>query len=92
MTPMGPRPWDNIRSWDRFFFLLLIREYTFVKGEKAIQFDEDCKNCDNPVTFTLSSTALEFEMPDPDIGIQLFASIQIIVQASEIGNHFCRRG
>ena len=66
-TPMGPRPWDNIRSWDRFFFLLLIREYTFVKGEKAIQFDEDCKNCDNPVTFTLSSTALEFEMPDPEV-------------------------
>lgn len=67
ITPMGPRPWDNIRSWDRFFFILLIREYTFIKGEKIIQFDEDCKNCDNPVTFNLTSTALEYDLPDPEV-------------------------
>jgi hypothetical protein len=67
VTPMGPKPWDNIRSWDRFFFLLLIREYTFVQGEHAIQYDEDCLNCDNPVTFKLTSTALEYDLPDPEV-------------------------
>jgi hypothetical protein len=67
VTPIGPKPWDNIRSWDRFFFLLLIREYTFVQGEHAIQYDEDCLNCDNPVTFKLTSTALEYDLPDPEV-------------------------
>lgn len=67
VTPMGPLPWGNIRSWDRFFFILLIREYTFVQGESKLEFTEDCPNCDNPVTFTLTSTALDYEMPDPEV-------------------------
>ena len=67
VTPEGPLPWGNVRSWDRFYFILLIRQYTFVQGESKLEFTEDCPNCDNPVTFTLSSTALEFEMPDPEV-------------------------
>lgn len=67
MTPTGPLPWYNINAWDRFFFILLIREYTFKKGETLIQYTEDCPNCDNPVTFTLTSTNLMFDMPDPEV-------------------------
>lgn len=63
----GPVPWGNIRSWDRFFFLLLVRKYTYVNGEKKIEYDEDCPNCDNPVTYTLTSEALMYDMPDPEV-------------------------
>ena len=66
-TPNGPLPWGNICSWDRFFFLLLIREYTFTQGEMKIKYEEDCIECDNPVTFELSSTALMYDMPDPEV-------------------------
>lgn len=66
-TPNGPIPWGNINSWDRFFFILLIREYTFIKGETAIKYDEDCIECENPITFNLTSNSLMFEMPDPEV-------------------------
>jgi len=67
VTPTGPIPVGNICSWDRFFFLLLIREYTFTQGEVKIQYDEDCIECDNPVTFVLSSNTLMYDMPDPEV-------------------------
>ena len=66
-TPAGLVPWGNINSWDRFFFLLLIREYSFKKGEMKISYDEDCPECDNPVTFELTSQSLMYEYPDPEI-------------------------
>ena len=67
VTPEGPKPWGNICSWDRFFFILLIREYTFQQGEKKVEYSEDCPNCDNPVTFELNSGALMYELPDKEI-------------------------
>ena len=62
--------WGNVNSWDRFFFLLLIREYTFKNGESNIKYDEDCPSCDNPVTFSLTSGSLMYEFPDEDIMYQ----------------------
>lgn len=67
VTPTGPLPWGNIRSWDRFFFVLLIREYTFVEGEKKVEFTDDCPNCDNPVKFNLTSQSLMYDYPDPEV-------------------------
>lgn len=67
VTATGPLPWYNINAWDRFFFILLIREYTFINGDSKIEYTEDCTNCDNPVTFTLTSTALLYDMPDPEV-------------------------
>lgn len=67
ITPMGPKPWGNICSWDRFFFLLLIREYTFKQGESEVSYEEDCPECDNPVKFILSSQSLSYELPDPAV-------------------------
>lgn len=67
ITPNGPTPWYNINAWDRFFFVLLIREYTFKQGEQIIQYTEDCTNCDNPVTFQLTSNSLMFDLPDPEV-------------------------
>lgn len=66
-TPYGPRPWNQINSWDRFFFLLLVRDYTFSTHEKEITFTTDCSNCDVEVKFTLNSGSLGYDMPDPDV-------------------------
>lgn len=62
-----PIPWHNICSWDRFFFLLLIREYTFQNGESNISYYEDCPECETPVEFNLTSGALMYDMPDEEV-------------------------
>ena len=67
VTPEGPKPWGNLCVWDRFFFLLLIREYTFKQGESEVSYEDDCPECDNPVKFKLSSSSLTYELPDPEI-------------------------
>lgn len=66
-TPAGPLPWGNINSWDRFFFLLLVREFTFSKGESAIKYEEPCIECDNAITFELTAHTLLYEFPDKDL-------------------------
>ena len=59
--------WDKLKSWDRFWFILKVREYTFVNGEQALEFDEDCDNCGENVHFTLTPDALFYEFPDQDV-------------------------
>lgn len=66
-TSTGPIPWGNINSWDRFFFILLIREYTFAHGERKISYNEPCPNCDNDVTFELNSQSLLYDFPDTEV-------------------------
>ena len=66
-TNNGPFPWYNINAWDRFFFILIIREYTFKKGETIIKYTEDCVNCDNPIDFELNSASLMYDYPDEEI-------------------------
>lgn len=63
----GNVSWGKICSWDRFWLLLKIREYTFTTGENKIAYDDECPNCDQPLKFELSSNNLVFEMPDQDI-------------------------
>jgi len=67
VTPNGQIPWGNINSWDRFYFLLLIREYTFIQGERKLKYEEDCPECDNAVEFELTSASLMYEFPDEEI-------------------------
>lgn len=59
--------WQNINSWDRFWFILKVREYTFAKGEAKLEHTEDCSECGNPVTFAMGPDTLNFEYPDTDI-------------------------
>ncbi len=66
-TPTGLLPWGNLRSWDRFFILMLIRQYSFVVGESKIQYSEECPECDNPVDFILDSSTLRYDLPDPEV-------------------------
>ena len=66
-TSMGRKQWYDVNTWDRLFFVLMIREYTMTKGDSKLEYTDDCPNCDNPVTFDLSSQSLMFDMPDPDV-------------------------
>lgn len=66
-TPQGPLPWSQINTWDRFFFVLLIREYTFVNGDSKVEFKRECSNCESEVTFTLDSQSLMYDLPDEEV-------------------------
>jgi len=59
--------WHEINSWDRFWFILKVREYTYVRGENKIEYTDQCENCDEDLVFTLNSQSLTFEFPDEDI-------------------------
>lgn len=59
--------WNKLNSWDRFWFLLKVREYTFDKGEKAITYSETCPECDAAVTYELKASSLLYDLPDKDI-------------------------
>lgn len=60
-------PWDKLNSWDRFWFILKTREYTFVKGEQALEFDEECDECGENVHFVLRADNLFYEFPDESV-------------------------
>lgn len=66
-TNTGSQPWQAINNWDRFFFILLIREYTFVNGESKVEFYEDCDNCETSTQFTLNTQALMYDTPDESV-------------------------
>lgn len=63
----GNVSWGNVNSWDRFWFILKVREYTFVKGESKIEFQDECSECGADITFTLTSDSLFYEFPDDDL-------------------------
>ena len=63
----GNIPWSRLNSWDRFWFILKVREYTFSKGEAKVEFKDTCPECDQELTYTLTPQALAYEFPDNDI-------------------------
>lgn len=62
-----PLPWGNIASWDRFFFLLLVQEYTFRQGEQKIKYTDFCPECNNEIEFELTSQSLMYDFPDEEV-------------------------
>lgn len=62
-----PISWDKINSWDRFWFILKVREYTFVNGEQAMEFDEECDNCGGNIHYVLQADKLFYEFPDAEV-------------------------
>ena len=67
-----PISWGMINSWDRFWFILKVREYTFANGESKIEFEDTCSECDEDVTYELKSSSLFYEFPDDDIIEKLY--------------------
>jgi hypothetical protein len=63
----GNIPWNRINSWDRFWFILKVRELTFKQGEAKIEFSDTCTECDNELFYTLNPKSLFYEFPDDDI-------------------------
>jgi hypothetical protein len=59
--------WAQINSWDRFWFVLKIREYTYANGQNKIEFEDECSECEGDVTYELTSKALFYEFPDDDL-------------------------
>lgn len=59
--------WTQINSWDRFWFILKVREYTFSKGESKVEFTDTCSECDEDITYKLTSDALFYEFPDEEL-------------------------
>jgi hypothetical protein len=59
--------WAQINSWDRFWFVLKVREYTFSDGEQKVEFEDDCTECGQPTMYTLTSDALHYEYPDEEL-------------------------
>lgn len=66
-TPTGKLPWSKVNSWDRFWFILKVREYTFVKGEAELNYDEECPYCDQTVFYDLKAKNLDYEFPDDEV-------------------------
>ena len=63
----GNIPWNRVNSWDRFWFILKVREYTFAHGESKIEFTDTCPECEAELTYVLTPQSLFYEFPDPDI-------------------------
>ena len=66
-TPTGKLPWSKVNSWDRFWFILMVHKYTFMKGEAAIRYDDECPECGTNITYELNPESLVYEFPDEDI-------------------------
>lgn len=59
--------WAQMNSWDRFWFILKVREYTFANGESKIEFEDECNECAQTIKYTLSADALHYEFPDENL-------------------------
>ncbi len=64
---VGTGGWGSINSWDRFWFILKVREVTFVKGESKVQFEDACSECEHDITYELLAQSLFFELPDQEL-------------------------
>lgn len=64
---VGTGGWSQINSWDRFWFVLKVREVTFVKGESKVEFEDQCSECGHDLIYKLSASALHFETPDDEL-------------------------
>lgn len=62
-----PISWGMINSWDRFWFILKVREYTFANGESSVEFEDTCSECEGDVKYELKASSLFYEFPDDDI-------------------------
>lgn len=56
---------NKIHTWDRMWFLLKVREYSMVTGEKAYTFNDEC-SCGATVSFNLDAHSLDYNLPDMD--------------------------
>jgi hypothetical protein len=81
-SPQGAG-WAQIRSWDRFWFILKVREYTFTTGDSKIEFEDECKECGQNILYTLTADALHYEFPDDDLISDYWNGNEWVIDPSE---------
>lgn len=77
--------WDQIRSWDRFWFILKIREYTFSTGETKIEFLDNCSECGDEIPYKLTSAGLYYDYPDESIIEKYWTGLRWEIDPTEYG-------
>lgn len=65
--PAAGAGWAQINSWDRFWFILKVREYTYSRGFEKVEFIDECSECGSDITYVLTSSNLFYEFPDEDL-------------------------
>lgn len=60
---INPAGWQYINSWDKFWFILKVRQATFVSGDYKIEFNDSCSECGSDITYELTPEALSFDLP-----------------------------
>jgi hypothetical protein len=75
--------WQNMNSWDRFWFTLKIREVTFVTGEQKIEFEDTCSECEEDLHYTLKSEHLFYEFPDDELIEKYWTGTNWVIDPSE---------
>lgn len=63
----GNIPWSRINSWDRLWFILKVREFTFKNGESKVEFNDTCTECEQEIHYVLEPKSLFYEFPDPEV-------------------------
>lgn len=58
--------WNQINSWDKFWFTLKIREYTFPNNENVV-FTDVCSECGEEMEYVLKAESLYYSFPDDDL-------------------------
>lgn len=74
--------WAQINSWDRFWFVLKVREYTFADGN-SVEFEDMCSECDTDIHYKLTSKGLFYEFPDDDIVEKYWNGSEWYIEPSE---------
>lgn len=64
---INPASWNQIKSWDRFWFILKVREYTYSQGQTKVEFQDECSECNEEIDYNLTSSSLFYEFPDEDL-------------------------
>lgn len=82
---VNPASWDQINSWDRFWFIMKIREYTFPNNDSKVEFTDSCSECDDEINFNLTSNGLFYEFPDEDIIEKYWTGLKWEIDPSEYG-------
>ena len=59
--------WTQINSWDRFWFILKVREYTYVQGQSKVEFQDECSECSEEIDYNLTASGLFYEFPDQEL-------------------------
>lgn len=59
--------WNQLNSWDRFWFILKVREYTYAQGQAKVEFQDECSECGEEIDYTLTSSGLFYEFPDAEL-------------------------